>query len=186
MSVTENKQFRKEYLSGYTGHVPSKMDTFGMTSGDVNKAIIDAGGRSSIDAMPSTNDNNRIYSRINMPKNKINPEIFGNWSKYAGNWIAGPTHEIKVQQVPGYTGHVKGLISENLFSKSYAKVTATAISRRHPIGHEGTTKARFSSMQRTEYTPQNFRRFVEDKNTRPRKDYDDYAKYINDSQINKR
>lgn len=56
MSVTENKQFRKEYLSGYTGHVPSKMDAFGMTSGDVNKAIIDAGGRSSIDCMPSPND----------------------------------------------------------------------------------------------------------------------------------
>lgn len=116
-----------------------------------------------------------------MPKNKINPEIYGNWSKYAGNWISGPTHEIKTQHVPGYTGHVKGLVSENLFSKSYAKVSANAISRRHPIGHEGTAKSRFSSMQRSEYTPQNFRRFVESKETKPKKDYDDFAKFINES-----
>jgi len=116
-----------------------------------------------------------------MPKNKINPEIYGNWSKYAGNWIAGPTHEIKTQHVPGYTGHVKGLVSENLFSKSYAKVTATAISKRHPIGHEGTPKSRFASMQRSEYTPQNFRRFIENKDTRPKKDYEDFAKYINET-----
>eukprot|EP00352_Strombidinopsis_acuminata_P000357 CAMPEP_0176341020 /NCGR_PEP_ID=MMETSP0126-20121128/2024_1 /TAXON_ID=141414 ORGANISM="Strombidinopsis acuminatum, Strain SPMC142" /NCGR_SAMPLE_ID=MMETSP0126 /ASSEMBLY_ACC=CAM_ASM_000229 /LENGTH=129 /DNA_ID=CAMNT_0017685547 /DNA_START=129 /DNA_END=518 /DNA_ORIENTATION=+ len=129
------------------------MDAFGMTSGDVNKSIIGSGGRSSIDAAPSKSDASRIYSRIQMPKNKINPEIYGNWSKYAGNWIAGPTHEIKVQNVPGYTGHVKGLVSENLFSKSYANMSSTAISKRHPIGHEGTPKSRFASMQRSEFTP---------------------------------
>jgi len=64
-----------------------------------------------------------IYSN-KAPANKVNKEVFGNWSKYAKNWISGPTHEVAVQRVPGYTGHVKGLIAENLFAKSYAKTTA--------------------------------------------------------------
>jgi hypothetical protein len=32
--------FRKEYLPGYTGHVPKKMEIFGMTSGDTNRIIV--------------------------------------------------------------------------------------------------------------------------------------------------
>ena len=32
--------YRKEYLPGYTGHVPYKNDIFGMTAGDINKQLI--------------------------------------------------------------------------------------------------------------------------------------------------
>lgn len=34
--------FNKEYMPGYTGHVPTKVDQFGMTAGDVNRTIIEA------------------------------------------------------------------------------------------------------------------------------------------------
>lgn len=32
--------YKKEYLPGYTGHVPKKNDVFGMTAGEVNRTII--------------------------------------------------------------------------------------------------------------------------------------------------
>jgi hypothetical protein len=29
--------FKKHYLPGYTGHVPTKFELFGMTTGEINK-----------------------------------------------------------------------------------------------------------------------------------------------------
>jgi hypothetical protein len=34
------KEFRKEYLPGYTGHVPKRDHLFGMTAGEINRQII--------------------------------------------------------------------------------------------------------------------------------------------------
>jgi len=39
-SLNKNAPFRKEYLPGYTGFVPTKNDRFGMTSGEINKIIV--------------------------------------------------------------------------------------------------------------------------------------------------
>ena len=61
--------------------------------------------------------------------------------------------------MPGYTGHVPGVISENIFSKSYAKCTATAIGGRNPKGYDVTPKVRYQSMTTKEFNPKNFRRF---------------------------
>jgi hypothetical protein len=107
--------------------------------------------------------------------------VHGNWSKYAINWVAGPTHEVWVQRVPNYTGHVKGLESENLFGMSYAKKTAKAISRRHPIGADLCPRNRFRSSQREDFKPSNFRRFVENKDMIPQRDYKDFTKYVNEN-----
>jgi hypothetical protein len=38
--------FRKEYLPGYTGHVPKKMEVFACTSGETNRIIIQAARQS--------------------------------------------------------------------------------------------------------------------------------------------
>ena len=35
--------YRKEYLPGYTGHVPKKNDIFGCTAGDINRIITKQG-----------------------------------------------------------------------------------------------------------------------------------------------
>lgn len=83
--------------------------------------------------------------------------------------------------MPGYTGHVKGLVSENLFAKSYAKMTAKAFSKRHPIGADLTPKNRFRSSQREDFANKNFRRFVENKDMIPQRDYSDFTRYVNEN-----
>ena len=71
--------------------------------------------------------------------------------------------------------------------------------KKHSIGHEVVPKHRFTSQNTTEYKPKNFRRFsklfnlipillpfmilciVDKPLMKPRKDYDDYTKFINDT-----
>lgn len=72
-----------------------------------------------------------------LPTSKeINIDVYGNHSRYAKNWISGPTHEIRQQHVPGYTGHCRGIVNRDFMSKSYAKVTAELFSRPHPMGDD--------------------------------------------------
>lgn len=151
--------FKKEYLPGYTGHVPAKNDMFGMTAGDINRIIIDAGASATRVYPKGSTHAERFYRPGFTPVNKPNKDIFGNWSKLARNWIAGPTHEVCQQHVPGYTGHVPGIVSENIYSKSYARCSATAIGKRHPKGHDVEPKIRYLSQNRQEFNPKNFRRF---------------------------
>ena len=63
----------------------------------------------------------------------MNKNVYGNSSKNAANWISGPTHMMRRQEVPGYTGHVRGMVNKDSMSKSYARVTATLFSKKHPI-----------------------------------------------------
>jgi len=156
---TKDKPYKKEYLPGYTGFVPQKNEMFGMTAGDINRQIID-GGRSATLHYPTGSTHAKRFYRVNYtPANKPNKDIFGNWSRYARNWIAGPTHEVCLQHVPGYTGHVPGVISENIYSKSYARCSATAIGKRHPVGYDVPPKVRYLSQNKQEFNPKNFRRF---------------------------
>jgi hypothetical protein len=161
LGTKDKRVFNKEYLPGYTGHVPTKNDLFGMTAGDINRHIVVNGGIVSYPVPQGSTYAHRFYRPPGAatPSNKPNTDIYGNWSKYARNWIAGPTHEVCKQHVPGYTGHVPGVHSENIFSKSYAKCTATAIGHRHPRGHDVTPKVRYLSQNKQEFNPKNFRRF---------------------------
>eukprot|EP00352_Strombidinopsis_acuminata_P007158 CAMPEP_0176367212 /NCGR_PEP_ID=MMETSP0126-20121128/21717_1 /TAXON_ID=141414 ORGANISM="Strombidinopsis acuminatum, Strain SPMC142" /NCGR_SAMPLE_ID=MMETSP0126 /ASSEMBLY_ACC=CAM_ASM_000229 /LENGTH=114 /DNA_ID=CAMNT_0017724933 /DNA_START=374 /DNA_END=718 /DNA_ORIENTATION=+ len=72
------------------------------------------------------------------------------------------------------------MISENLYSKSYARTTATAISKKHPIGSNLSTKDQFAATTKKEFNTKSFRRFIDDKSMKPRKDYNDYTKFVND------
>jgi len=85
--------------------------------------------------------------------------------------------------VPGYTGHIKGLISENLFAQSYGNSTSKAIGKKHPIGHNVIPKERFRSQNTNQYRSKNFRRFADKPFMEPRKDYDDYTRFINDTYV---
>jgi len=38
--------YKKEYLPGYTGHVPKKMEVFACTAGETNRIIIEAARQS--------------------------------------------------------------------------------------------------------------------------------------------
>lgn len=169
----------RQYLPGYTGHVPLKNDLFGKTAGTINREICESGG----------NENNmgRIVLKqsmngaVDLPTcSKMNKDVFGTTSKFSVNWIAGPTHEVRRQQVPGYTGHVRGMVNRDSIPKSYAKVTATLFSKKHPIEVDNNAKGRFGSTQRDEYKLSNNRRFAANKAMIPRRDYDDYSKYVNE------
>ncbi len=63
------------------------------------------------------------------------------------------------QEVPGYTGHVRGLVHKDFMPKSFAKVTAELYSHPHPMTSFTDTKTRFTTTQKAAYTPMNYRRW---------------------------
>jgi len=66
---------------------------------------------------------------------------------------------IRQQMVPGYTGHVRGMVHKDFMPKSYAKVTAELYANQHPMA-EGTEPAvRYTATQRSAFRPYNFRRW---------------------------
>jgi hypothetical protein len=114
---------------------------------------------------------------------------YGNYSKHAPNWICGPNHEIRYQQVPGYTCHVPGLKAENIFAKSYARTTATANSNKRfnrNVGQKPNAKDRYTTHNNHEFGPQNFRRYLESPNLQKPKDYQDYATSLNREKYNEK
>lgn len=123
---------------------------------------------------------NTSMTRNDLPANaKMNKDVYGNWSRYANNWIGGPTHMQRQQMIPGYTGQVRGMVDKGSYSQSYARVTAALYARQN-----ATTKPKKSNMfistQRSEFKLSNNRRFAINKDMIPRKDYADYSKYVND------
>ena len=164
-TLAKLSDYQKDYLPGYTGHVPSKNERFGSTAGQIKKEIMEDKGQNPLNLeiqkrlSGSIRDAMRLYSDKYTPAVDKNKAIYGNMSRFAKNWVCGPNHEIRNQRVPGYTGHVKGLISENLFAGSYGNCTTCAIGKKHPVGHNVVPKHRFLSQNTSEYTPKNFRRF---------------------------
>ena len=58
----------------------------------------------------------------------------GNNSKYGMSWIGGPKHEVRPMQIPGYAGHIRGYISENVHGKSYASGTSKCLRGKVKLG----------------------------------------------------
>lgn len=61
MSNRETQLFKKEYLPGYTGHVPTKNDMFGMTAGDINRRIVETGGQGAVNYPIGSTHTMRFY-----------------------------------------------------------------------------------------------------------------------------
>jgi hypothetical protein len=108
--------------------VPTKNSLFGKTSGSINREICQTGGNpDELDMLELTRHKEQMTE---LPTRKnINPNVYGSSSKNAVNWICGPTHEIRQQHIPGYTGQCRGFVNKDFMSKSYAKVTAELFSR---------------------------------------------------------
>lgn len=136
-------EYTKEYLPGYTGHVPSKNERFGNTAGQIKRDILMDKGKHPITFIHHEDQTKRHYSDRFTPRLDKNKIIYGNSSRNALNWQCGPNHMIRAQELPGYTGHIKGLVAENLFSKSFGNSTALAYGKKHPVGHEFNPKQRF-------------------------------------------
>ena len=104
----------REYLPGYTGHVPLKNDLFGKTAGHINRQIVDARGLEANLARMQFEESQS--SNIVLPSfQKKQKTVFGNRSRFSKHWIAGPTHEIKRQHIPGYTGHMRGMVNRDQY-----------------------------------------------------------------------
>lgn len=185
-------QYKKLYLPGYSGHVPRKNDLFGVTAGDANHILIKKRGAdnffSSGGQRPVDWDKKPIRNMSHGPNLKADAVKYTNWSKNAVNWICGPKHEIRTQHVPGYKGHVHGVIPENIHGKAFARATATAMnkySKGYLSGQRMSPRDTFTSMNLKEYSPNNFRRYLERPDMQSGKDYADYAKSLNEELVDK-
>lgn len=145
-------------MPGYTGHVPTKVDRFGATAGQIKKEILaDMGKHSALMARLNnfTAKKGRMFSNDAKKTNKR--EVFGNRSRFANNWIAGPNAGLKM--TAGYTGCIPGLVSENIHGNSFANCTSKAINKEVPRGINQEAKHRFKSQNQQAYIAKNFRRF---------------------------
>eukprot|EP01016_Furgasonia_blochmanni_P025217 TRINITY_DN2714_c0_g1_i5.p1 TRINITY_DN2714_c0_g1~~TRINITY_DN2714_c0_g1_i5.p1 ORF type:complete len:269 (+),score=53.25 TRINITY_DN2714_c0_g1_i5:64-870(+) len=57
-------------------------------------------------------------------------KIDQNAASMNATWNGGPTYKLQRQHIPGYEGHVKHLISENLYARPYAKLTGECLNER--------------------------------------------------------
>jgi hypothetical protein len=104
---------------------------------------------------------------------------YGNHSKDSKTWIAGPRHETREQNVPGYTGFIRGKEAENVFAKSFAKATSKSLAGRIPTGADLSPNQRFTSQNMHAFSPKNFRRTVENPELEVKRDYLEYARAVN-------
>lgn len=70
---------------------------------------------------------------------------YTNHSKHGDNWLGGPNANIKAQHVPGYQGFVPQIKSENLYGKSFARITGKAINHEYNQGADPPQKERFET-----------------------------------------
>merc|ERR1711990_999852 len=80
----------------------------------------------------------------------------------------------------------RGMVNKDMMHKSYAKVTADLFARRHPMGDDTDPQTRFTATQRAAFKAGNFRRWVNDPTLEQQRDYDDYSKYVNENQREKK
>ena len=159
--------YQKEYLPGYTGHVPKKNDVYGCTAGDINKIITKTGYKPSnydvdIAVGKPSFAKREFYSQPPAP-DKLNDALqYGNFSKHGDNWLGGPNNNVKAQHIPGYAGYVPQIKSENLYGKSFAKATGAAINGEYSQGIAPPSKGRFSTSNMKEFNTDNFRRLKAD------------------------
>lgn len=92
-----DKYYVREYIPGYTGHIPKKMDTFAMTAGEINRQLVLKGQTPEV--IP---DQRLYYSHTPQAPPKHNGDLdkFGFRSRYGISWISGPTHEVTAQHIP--------------------------------------------------------------------------------------
>lgn len=72
-------------------------------------------------------ERNSDLNKIKLEKIKMATTVSSEKSRMGSTWVGGPTNTFQKQRIPGYTGHVHGLISENVVGKPYGKVTADCL-----------------------------------------------------------
>ena len=174
-------------IPGYSGHIPLKQDLIGLTTGESNRkagqdyvnsktGMSSAGAQivssSQLGSMRSTQVDG---SSEGLQKTKM----IGNNSRESATWLNGPKHNIRNQCVPGYTGFISGVKSENLFAKSYADNTAKSFKEKITRGADLAPEKRFVSMSQKKYNDKHFRRVQQSPDNTSKRDYLEYMMTIN-------
>ena len=81
-----------------------------------------------------------------------------NNSKKGENWLGGPTANIKAQHIPNYAGYVPEIKSENLYGRSFAKTSGSAINGEYVKGFVPPEVDRFTTTAAGEFKKEQFRR----------------------------
>lgn len=112
-TTSRNRRWNREYLPGYTGFVPTQKAFVGKTSGQINREISLCGGcPQQLDALELSRHKAQMAE---LPASKsINPDVYSMRSKDSVNWVSGPTHMVRQQHVPHYTGHNRGQVNKDL------------------------------------------------------------------------
>ena len=136
---------------------------YGCTAGDINKIITKTGYKPSnfdVDiAVGKPSFAKREFYSKPPETDKLNDAVqYGNFSKHGNNWLGGPTANVKAQHVPGYSGYVPQIKSENLFGKSFANTTGAAINKEYSKGIDPPGKERFATSNNKDFGKDNFRR----------------------------
>ena len=162
MSTETFIKYDKQYLPGYTGHVPKKNEIYGCTAGDINKLITKEQQKPSehdidVAVCKPHYDKNDYYVNTRAQDTETDKLQYGNTSRKGENWIGGPNQNIKCQHIPGYQGYIPQVRSENLYGKSFAKTTAKAINQEFEKGFDHSIKNRFTTEGGAEFSKENFR-----------------------------
>jgi len=91
----------------------------------------------------------------------------------------GPTHEIRNQAVPGYTGFIPGVKAENVFSRTYANTSSSSFKNDIVRGHDPLPKDRFATIAADKFSPRSFRRIEQNPDFASRRDYLEYTLSVN-------
>jgi hypothetical protein len=92
--------YKKEYLPGYTGHVPKKNEIYGCTAGDINKIITKVAYKPSnydvdISVGKPSYAQRDFYNNPPTQDHQNKAIMYTNQSRHGDNWLGGPTSNIK-------------------------------------------------------------------------------------------
>ena len=177
-------------IPGYTGFVPFKSEFFGQTTCQSNRAAeqtyrVQASGNKfssvgktilEINSGDVVQRSTSVCNEKEFPQHKL---MIGNKSKNSKTWINGPTHEIRNQCLPGYTGFIPGVKSENVFAQTYAHNTAQSFAYDIPRGAEGSPEERFKTVGSDKFSPRTNRRIMDNDRHANRRDYIEYTIAVN-------
>lgn len=111
--------------------------------------------------------------------------MLGNNSKDAVSWLNGPTHMMRKQSIPGYTGFIPGMTAENLIASTYALNTAISFSGKL-LKETSTQDDRFKSISQESFNHSANRRVKQDGSLGPKRDFIEYTITVNKSNNSRR
>ena len=94
-----DKYIKREYLPGYTGYIPQKINTYGISTGEINRRLVT---KEKDGAIPSDVPRNIYQTAPHMEMDTETDNLkYGPRSKQGITWIGGGTEKVYPQHIPG-------------------------------------------------------------------------------------